>query len=185
MFQYYRDELNSGTEGNIEYSIKDSKSFYYKTRLGGKLENDDEKLEDLKIAVPVKYLGRFFRLLRIPLMNCEISLDLKWSKKCVLASRAFRKADPNADPAVFGINNPTAAEFTITHCKLYVPVVTLPEAYEKKLYQMLKDGFGFNIHWKKYRCQIINQRAGLINYLIDPTLHNVSRLFALAFENEE
>ena len=30
-----------------------------------------------------------------------------------------------------------------------------------------------------------NQRAGSINYLIDPTFDNVSRLFALAYENEE
>ena len=50
---------------------------------------------------------------------------------------------------------------------------------------MLKDGFGFNIHRKKYRSQITNQRVGLINYLTDPTLDNVSRLFVLALENED
>ena len=82
----------------------------------GKLEDDDEELEDIKTAVPVKYLSRFFRLLKTPLINYEVSLDLKWSKNCVLTSRAFREADPNADPAVVGIKTPTAAEFTITDC---------------------------------------------------------------------
>ena len=34
---YYRDEPNSGAVGNINYSIKDSKSFDYKTSIAGKL----------------------------------------------------------------------------------------------------------------------------------------------------
>ena len=36
-FNYYRDEPNSGAVGNINYSIKDSKSFDYKTSIAGKL----------------------------------------------------------------------------------------------------------------------------------------------------
>ena len=35
-FNYYRDEPNSGAVGNINYSIKDSKSFDYKTSITGK-----------------------------------------------------------------------------------------------------------------------------------------------------
>ena len=42
LWNYYRDEPNSGSygEGNnsITYSIKDSKSFNYKTSITGKLE---------------------------------------------------------------------------------------------------------------------------------------------------
>ena len=36
LWNYYRDEPNSGTEGNINYSIKES--FNYKTGITGKLE---------------------------------------------------------------------------------------------------------------------------------------------------
>ena len=36
---HYRDEPNSGTEGNINYSINDSKSFDYKTGIKGELIN--------------------------------------------------------------------------------------------------------------------------------------------------
>ena len=34
---YYRDKANSGAEGNINYFIKDSKSFGYKTNITGKI----------------------------------------------------------------------------------------------------------------------------------------------------
>ena len=64
-------------------------------------------------------------------------------------------------------------------------IVTLPTEYENKLYQILKEGFTVDIYWERYRCQMTNQRTGLINYLIDPTFDNASRLFALAYENEE
>ena len=41
LWNYYRDKLNSGVGGennNVNYSIKDSKSFDYKTSITGKLE---------------------------------------------------------------------------------------------------------------------------------------------------
>ena len=43
-WNYYRDEPNSGVNNNINYSIKDSKSFDYKASITGKLEgNNAEK----------------------------------------------------------------------------------------------------------------------------------------------
>ena len=41
-----------------------------------------------------------------------------------MTSKATNEADPDADPAVAGINNPINAVFKMTDCKLYVPVVT-------------------------------------------------------------
>ena len=81
LWNYYRDEPNSGKEGNINYSINDSDSFNYKTSITGKLEGNDAEKEDIKTVVPLKFLSNFWRSLRIPLINCEISLDLRWSKK--------------------------------------------------------------------------------------------------------
>ena len=66
--------------GNIDYSIRNSKSFSYKTGLVGKLEGNNTDLEDIKVAVSIKYLSKFIRSIEIPLMNCEVSLDFKWSK---------------------------------------------------------------------------------------------------------
>ena len=77
LFKYYRDEPNSGTEGNgantIIYSIKDSKSFDYKTSITGELEGNNVE-KDVEIPIPLKYLGNFWRNIDMPLINCEISL---------------------------------------------------------------------------------------------------------------
>ena len=75
------------------------------------------------------------------MINCEVSLTLTWSESCVLISKATRKASPDADPAVAGINNPTNGVFKITDCKLYVPVVTLSAEDDNTLLEQLKTGF--------------------------------------------
>ena len=66
LLNYYRDEPNSGDNNNINYSIKDSNSFNYKT-ITGKLENNSRR-KDAKIAVPLKYLSNFWKTLDIPLI---------------------------------------------------------------------------------------------------------------------
>ena len=33
--------------------------------------------------IPLKYLSNFWRTLEIPLINYEVSLQLKWSRECV------------------------------------------------------------------------------------------------------
>ena len=62
----------------------------------------------------------------MPLINSEINLILTWSENCVLT----RDTDPDADPTVAAIDNPTKATFQITDTKLYVPVVTLSTGNE-------------------------------------------------------
>ena len=124
LWNYYRDEPNSGLgddNNNINYSIKDSKSFDYKTSITGKLEGNNVEKDDVKIVVPLKYLSNFWRTLDMPLINCEVTLTLTWSKNCVLTSKATRDGDP------------TNATFKITDCKLYVPVVTLSVENDNKL----------------------------------------------------
>ena len=137
--------------------------------------------------MPLKYLSNFWKTLDVPLINCEISLDLTWSKNCVLTSKATRNAlaAEGDNPAVAQINNPTNAVFEISDCKLYVPAVNL-SAENNKLLKQLKAGFKRTIKWNKYRSEISNQtKNNNLNYLIDPTFTNVNRLFALSFENEK
>ena len=77
LWNYYRDEPNSGLGGddnNINYSIKDSKSFNYKISITGKLEGNNSEKDDVKIVVSLKYLSNFWRRLDILLINCEVSL---------------------------------------------------------------------------------------------------------------
>ena len=177
LWNYYRDEPSSGFNNNnrdrMNYSIKDSYSFDNKTSITGQLENDDEEKEEIKIVVSLKYLSNFWRTLDIPLINCKISLDLTWSKNCVLTSKATRNAlaAEGDNLAVAGINNPTNAVFEITDCKLYVPAVNLSAQNENKLLEQLKTGFKITVPWNKYRSESSNQTANNnLNYLIDPDL---------------
>ena len=60
----------------------------------------------------------------MPLINCEISLDLTWSKKCVISSAV------------------QITEFKIIDTKLYVPIITLSTEDNVKLlkqYLVLKE----------------------------------------------
>ena len=61
--------------------------------------------------VSLNYLGNFWKTLEMPLIIWEISLQLKWSKNCILVAGTANNQNP---------------KFKITHTKLYVPVLTLP-----------------------------------------------------------
>ena len=58
LWNYCRDEPNSGAEGNINYPIKDSKSFDYKTSIARRLEGSEAEKE-IEIVVPLKHLSNF------------------------------------------------------------------------------------------------------------------------------
>ena len=187
LFNYYRDEPNEITVGAgnnaINISIRNSKSFDYKTKITGSLGIGEDEKEDVTIAIPLKYLDNFWRSLDIPLINCEITLVLSWYKECVLVGRAFR-GPPAA--AANRINSSTNAKFEITDCKLYVSVVPLSAENDNKLLEQLKSGFRINIKWNKYISPMSNQnKNNNLNYLIDPTFSNVNRLYVLSFENED
>ena len=40
--------------------------------------------QKIELAIPLKYLGNFWRALNMPLISCEISLDLKWNKNLLV-----------------------------------------------------------------------------------------------------
>ena len=65
----YRDEPNSGANNNINYSIKDSKCFDFKTSITGKLKGKNTEKE-VEIVEPLKHLSNFCRTLDMPLINC-------------------------------------------------------------------------------------------------------------------
>ena len=179
LWNYYRDEQNSCAIGNINYSINGSKSVDYKTSITGRFEDNNTE-RNVEIAVPLKSLSNFWRTPDILLINCEINLILTWSENCVLSSNATRNADPDANPAIAAINNPTGATFKITNTKLYIPVVT--SSTEDELTEQLKTGFKRTIRWKKYRWEMSKQtETNNLSYLIDPTFSRVNRLFVFSF----
>ena len=101
-------------------------------------------------------------------INCEVELILTWSKNCVLTDMTVAN------------NPPAGLEFQITDTSLFLPVVTLPKENDIKLLEKLKYGFKKTLKWNKYRSQMTIQNTNNnLNYLIDPTLTNINRLFVL------
>ena len=188
LYNYYRDEL--GGNANNNDSRVNSDTFRYKNKITGSTYNvaagaedytaNKNGTNDTKLAIPLKYLGNFWRALNLPLISCKVSLELKWNKICVIASLERRQVD--AGPPIVRDNAPTGATLTIDKCKLYVPVVTLSEDDEIKLLTNLKSGFKREITWNKYRSQMTTEAINNnLNILIDPTFTNVNRSFVLAY----
>ena len=123
--------------------------------------------------------SNFWRALNIPLISCEVFLELNWNKNCVLTSLEQRQVDVGP-PAVNGTT--AGATLAINDCKLYVPVVTLSKDDEIKLLTNLKSGFKREIIWNKCRSQMTTEAINNnLNILTDLTFTNVNRLFVLAY----
>ena len=54
-------------------------TFKSKVKITGKTPADGNK-KDFEIIVLLKYLSNFWRTLEMPLINCEVNLELSWSK---------------------------------------------------------------------------------------------------------
>ena len=84
--------------------------------------------------VPLKYLSNSWRTLEMPLINYEISLQMKWSRNCII---------------VAGTANNQDSTFQINDTRPYVPVVTSLTQENIKLLKQLESGFkrtiGINI----------------------------------------
>ena len=108
----------------------------------------------------------FWRTLEMPLTNCEISLQLKWSENCFL---------------VAGTVANQVQTFTITDTKLYVPFVTLSTQDNVKLLKQLESGFKRTINWIKYQSEKTNQAQNRSSdFLFDPSFQRINRLFVLS-----
>ena len=193
LYNYYGDELSDDADDNNFNNIKvvNSDTFKYKNKITGNTYNVDagvqgydvnkNDMQEVELTIPLKYLGNFWIALNIPLISCEVSLELKWDKNCVITSLEQRDiGGGNRD------NAPTGATLAINNCKLYVPAVTLSKDDDFKLLTNLKSEFKREIIWNKYRSQMTTEAVNNnLNILIDPTFTNVNRLFVLAYQTAD
>ena len=158
-WNYYKDEPNKPHGANYNANpIRNSVSFKYKTSITGKTstanQENSENTEqgnrrtkkNLENVVPLKHLSNFWKVLDMPLINCEVSLTLTWSENCVLTDTTTQaaRAAKEGNPARSSINAPTNATFQITDMsQLYVrvPIVTLSTENDKILLKQLRTGF--------------------------------------------
>ena len=193
LYNYYRDELSGDPDNNNFDNIKvvNSKTFNYKNKIIGNTYNlnagDDgydvnkNGTQEVELTIPLKYLGNFWRALNISLISCEVYLELKWNKNCVITSLEQRAiGGGNRD------NAPTGATLAINNCKLYVPEVTLSKDDKIKLLTNLKSGFKREIIWSKYRSQMTTEAINNnLHILIDPTFTNINKFFVLAYRTAD
>ena len=194
LYNYYRDELNDDANLNnfANNNVVSSNSFQYKNKIivpaagSARVANpnydaNNSGKKNVELAIPLKYLGNFWRALNMPLISCEMSLELKWNKNCVVTSQQI-------GVNLYGANTsaPTNATVAINDCKLYMPVISLSKDDEIKLLTNLKSGFTREIEWNKYRSQMTTEAVNNnLNILVDPTFTNVNRLFVLAYQNAD
>ena len=191
LYNCYRDELSDDNNPNNfpNTNVVNSNASEYKNKITGNTYNVAEGVaghdanrvgkQDVELAIPLKYLGKFWRALNIPLISCEVFLELKWNKSCIITSLEQRQVDAGP-PVVNGTT--TGATLAINDCKLYVPVVTLSKDDEIELLTNLKSGSKREIIWNKYRSQMTTEAINNnLTILIDPTLTNVNRLFVIAY----
>ena len=203
LYNYYRDELtNDGNDNFASRNVVNSEAFKYKNKITGNTYNVNSTIlnpagnarinnpnyvannsgkKSIELAIPLKYLGNFWRALNILLISCEVSLELKWNKNCVITSQQIGVNLDGGNTAA-----PTGATFAINDCKLLVAAVTLSKDDDIKLLSYLKSGFKREIIWNKYRSQMTTEEANNnLNILIDPTFTNVNRLFVLAYQTAD
>ena len=165
-----------------------SKSFEYKTKLVGRTL-DDNNILDVELVALLKYLINFWRPFDFRLINCEIELDLSWSKECIISGIAITPkipGDEDADPPAQEVPaiQTTAATFEVNNAKFYVPVLTLPINDNTTFLENVKQGFKRAISWKKYRSEITaHTKNNNLDHLIDPVFRNINRFVVLSFKN--
>ena len=142
-------------------------SFKYKVNLlGNPVVANNIVRRYVKVVVPLKYLSNFFRSLEMPLINCNIKLNLTWKKECVLS------------------NQDGTTVFIINDTEMYVPVVTLSKEDNKDFIEQQNKGFQRSIYWNKYKTKELNSDAdaNVFKHIdLDPSFQGVNRLFVMAY----
>ena len=103
LYNYYRDELTDDANLNnfANNNVVSSNSFQYKAKIIGNTydinstvlnpagnarvanpnyDANNSGKKNVELAIPLKYLGNFWRALNMPLISCEVSLELNGIK---------------------------------------------------------------------------------------------------------
>ena len=76
---------SNGAIADFNAANATNRSFNIKTKITGQTGNTSTN--NVEIMVPLKHLSNFWRTLEIPFIDCEINLDLNFSKSCVIVAK--------------------------------------------------------------------------------------------------
>ena len=132
LWQYCKDIPAVNNNGDIVdfNGTNATDSFNFKTGQ----TNNNGRIDNVEIMVPLKSLSNFWRALEMRLINCEVNLILIWSTNCVIVYTNVANQVPT---------------FEITETN-HVSVVTLSTHDNAKLLPQLKSSFKRTISWNKY-----------------------------------
>ena len=163
LYQFKRDEPPDD-KADV---ANDTTSLVYKSKLIKGTDNNN--VNNVKIAVPLKYVSDFFRSLEMPLVNCKIDLELTWHKDCIIS-----RANAAANHVV---------SFMITDTKLYIPVVTLFTKDNTNLTKQLNEGFKRTIYWNQYVSKPFpetpHKKTSITRFALDAAFQGINRLLFL------
>ena len=121
LWQYCKDIPAVNNNGDIiDFNgANATDSFNFKTKITGHTDNNG-RIDNVEVMVPLKYFSNFWRTLEMPLINCEVNFILT-CKLCY-----------NVGMLHYHIANQIPT-LTITEANRYVPVVTLSTQDNAKL----------------------------------------------------
>ena len=117
---------------------------------------------DAKVVVLLEHLRKFWRSVDFQLSNCEIELDLSWSKVCLIpeiAKTSGIAGNPTTNSPFLAVTaiESNGPNFQINNNKLYVPVTVLPINFNIKFLEHSKQPFKRTIYCNKYKLEITKQ----------------------------
>ena len=90
--RYYRDEPALDNNGNvIDFPDDGNNSALFKSKQTMTGQTGNGATNDTEIMVPLKYLSNFWRTLQLLLINCESSIQSKWSRNCIIVATSYHK----------------------------------------------------------------------------------------------
>ena len=107
----------------------------------------------------------------MPSTDCEISLQLKWSKISILLAGTEANQNPS---------------FQWSGTKPYVPVLPLSTQENRKFFKQLKSRSKRTNNWNKYLAKTTNQaKSRYLYFIIDPSFQGLNRSFVLSFKYDD
>ena len=127
LWQYCRNQPTVDDNGNDD-DDNDDNSIFDSFKIKEKVASQNRQQWHKKCwnNGNIKISKYFWRTLEMPLINCEINIDLTWSKNCIIVA---------PDIANQGTT------FPIADTKCYFPVVTLSTQDNAKMLEQLRFGF--------------------------------------------
>ena len=135
----------------------------------------DEILENFAVAVSIKYLNNFWISLEMTLINCNVKLELTWTKDSVLSTLGSESNNADTDS-----NN-----IIILNKKIYVPVITSSAKDYQNYKNILSKGFERSVYWNEYKTKNKNKNTtNNCRRFLESNFVEVIRLFVFIYPNQ-